>query len=87
MAEDKADKGKDAGDNGAGVEPEKSVAAHFDGPFGGYTVTAATTHLRDDKDKEKATIFSVSYVLDGGDASRPVTFCLQSGRLCPGRAA
>ncbi|TNE85591.1 MAG: peptidase S10 [Deltaproteobacteria bacterium] len=60
-------------------DPETSESAHFDGPHGGYTVTASTTHLRDAKGKEKATIFSVSYVLDGDDRSRPVTFCFNGG--------
>ncbi|MCO4745947.1 MAG: peptidase S10 [Proteobacteria bacterium] len=76
-----ADQDEKKADETPEVTPEKTVRADFDGPFGKYTVTASTTHLRDEKHKERATIFSVAYVLDGvkDPATRPVTFCFNGG--------
>lgn len=46
-----------------------------------YTATAGTLNLKDDKGEDRASVFYVSYVLDGvEDAStRPVTFCFNGG--------
>ncbi len=45
-----------------------------------YVVTASTSHLRGgDDDEPRASVFSVAYVLENGDASRPVTFCFNGG--------
>ena len=44
----------------------------------GYTATAKWLVLRK-KEKPSAEIFSVSYVADGGDQSRPVAFVFNGG--------
>src|SRR5205823_10517134 len=44
----------------------------------GYTATAKWLVLRK-KEKPSAEIFSVSYVADGGDRSRPVAFVFNGG--------
>ena len=73
-----------------GVErPEQSVttthSARLSGGIAAYSVTVSTTNLKDDKQKDTASVFSVAYVLDGVDsASRPVTFCFNGG---PGSSA
>jgi len=71
------------------VKETQSVTRHtlpLDGKQLPYTATAGTLVLRDDKGKQRASIFYVSYVLDGtkDPASRPVTFSFNGG---PGSAA
>jgi carboxypeptidase C (cathepsin A) len=62
--------------------PQVSVT-HHKGTFGGksisYTATASETYLKDKDGKPKASIFSVSYVKDGKDPNRPVTFLFNGG--------
>lgn len=63
-------------------DPMVSVTRH-QGTFGGervaYTATAGETYLKDDKGNPTARIFSIAYVKDGGDKSRPVTFLFNGG--------
>lgn len=61
------------------IPEEQSASTTLHGPHGAYSVTASTTHLRDPKGKERGTIFSVAYILEGNDRSRPVTFCFNGG--------
>ncbi|VAV91165.1 Carboxypeptidase-related protein [hydrothermal vent metagenome] len=70
-------------------EIQKSVTQHtgkFNGQTVKYTVTAADTHLKNDKGEAVASIFSIAYTKDGvKDASkRPVTFMFNGG---PGSAS
>jgi carboxypeptidase C (cathepsin A) len=62
--------------------PSVSVTRHS-GNFGGksisYTATAGETYLTDEKGKPIAAIFSTSYVKDGRDPTRPVTFLFNGG--------
>jgi carboxypeptidase C (cathepsin A) len=62
--------------------PNRSVSKHS-GSFGGktvaYTATAGETYLKDKDGKPTAAIFSTSYVKDGKDAARPVTFLYNGG--------
>lgn len=62
--------------------PTVSVTRHS-GTFGGqkmnYTATAGETYLKDKDGTPKASIFSVSYVKDGSDPNRPVTFLFNGG--------
>src|SRR4051812_28202339 len=66
------------------AEPERPIppptvsVTHHVGTFGGqrvaYTATASETYLRADDGTPKAAIFSVSYVKEPRDPSRPVVF-------------
>jgi len=62
--------------------PTVSVTRHS-GTFGGqrinYVATAAETYLKDKDGNPKASIFSVSYVKEGRDPNRPVTFLFNGG--------
>ena len=62
--------------------PTVSVTRHS-GTFGGqrvnYVATASETHLKADDGTPKASIFSVSYVKEPRDPSRPVTFLFNGG--------
>ena len=62
--------------------PQVSVT-RATGSFGGqtiaYTATASETYLKADDGTPRAAIFSVSYVKDGRDANRPVTFLFNGG--------
>lgn len=53
------------------------------GTFGGvsvaYTATARETYLKAEDGTPKASIFSTSYVKDGADPNRPVTFLFNGG--------
>ncbi|HET9895977.1 MAG TPA: peptidase S10 [Streptosporangiaceae bacterium] len=85
----------DAGPGSAGAQPPEPKddlvsTAHtitIDGTELSYTATAGRIVLRaeghtDDKfdgSKAKAEIFVISYVLDGGDTGRPVTFAFNGG--------
>ena len=70
-------------------EPERPVppptvsVTHHAGSFGGqrvaYTATASETYLRADDGTPKAAIFSVSYVREPRDPSRPVVFLYNGG--------
>ena len=63
-------------------EPLVSVTRHS-GTFGGqrvaYTATASETFLRAEDGTARAAIFSVSYVREPRDPSRPVTFLFNGG--------
>ncbi|ATE66773.1 S10 family peptidase [Rhizorhabdus dicambivorans] len=62
--------------------PVMSVTRHK-GVFGGqsiaYTATTGETYLKDKDGKPLAAIFATSYVKDGGDKGRPVTFLYNGG--------
>ncbi len=62
--------------------PIVSVTKHK-GSFGGqaiaYTATTGETYLKDKDGKPLAAIFATSYVKDGGDKSRPITFLYNGG--------
>lgn len=62
--------------------PLVSVTRHK-GVFGGvavsYTATARETYLKAEDGTPKASIFSTSYVKDGADPNRPVTFLFNGG--------
>jgi carboxypeptidase C (cathepsin A) len=71
------------------AEPERPVppptisVTHHVGTFGGqrvaYTATASETYLRAEDGTPKAAIFSVSYVKEPRDPSRPVVFLYNGG--------
>ena len=52
-----------------------------DGQTLSYTATVSTINLRDKRDDDEASLFSVAYILDGVEdpATRPVTFCFNGG--------
>ena len=62
--------------------PQRSVT-HHSGTFGGvvvnYTATAGETFLPGPDGKPRASIFSTSYIRDGNDPNRPVTFLFNGG--------
>ncbi len=62
--------------------PTVSVTRHS-GVFGGqrinYTATAGETYLKAEDGTPRAAIFSTSYVKDGKDPNRPVTFLYNGG--------
>lgn len=62
--------------------PNVSVTRHS-GTFGGqtiaYTATAGETYLKADDGTPRAAIFSTSYVKDGNDPRRPITFLFNGG--------
>lgn len=62
--------------------PIASVTRHR-GTFGGtlinYIATASETHLKSEDGTPKASIFSTSYVKEGVDPNRPVTFLFNGG--------
>ncbi|MEA3032322.1 MAG: hypothetical protein QOH86_338 [Sphingomonadales bacterium] len=63
-------------------EPTVSVT-HHRGVFGGvpvaYTATASETYLKADDGTPKASLFSIAYVKEPRDPSRPVTFLFNGG--------
>lgn len=63
-------------------DPVVSVTRHS-GTFGGqkiaYTATAGETYLKGDDGTPKAAIFSISYVKEPRDPSRPITFLFNGG--------
>ncbi|MBA3678099.1 MAG: peptidase S10 [Sphingosinicella sp.] len=63
-------------------EPSISVTRHS-GIFGGqkinYTATAGETFLKAEDGTPRAAIFTTSYVKDGRDPNRPVTFLFNGG--------
>jgi carboxypeptidase C (cathepsin A) len=62
--------------------PNISVTRHS-GTFGGqrvsYVATAGETFLKDKEGTPRASIFSISYVKEGRDPNRPVTFLFNGG--------
>ena len=62
--------------------PTVSVTRHT-GTFGGqtvaYTAIASETYLKADDGTPRASIFSTSYIRDGNDPKRPVTFLFNGG--------
>lgn len=62
--------------------PNISITRHS-GVFGGqavaYTATAGETYLKADDGTPRAAIFSTSYVKDGNDPRRPITFLFNGG--------
>ena len=62
--------------------PLRSVTRHK-GVFGGqtiaYTAITGETYLKDKDGKPTASIFSTSYIKDGGGPDRPVTFLFNGG--------
>ncbi len=65
--------------------PERRVTSSHSTCLGGetlrYTAEAGTLNLKDERGEDRASIFYVSYVLDGPEdpSSRPVTFCFNGG--------
>ena len=80
--EGQPDKPKEAAAPEPVKPPTVSVTRHS-GTFGGkrinYTATAGETYLKDKDGAPKAAIFSVAYVKEGRDPSRPVTFLFNGG--------
>lgn len=62
--------------------PNVSVTKHkgvFGGKAIGYTATTGETYLKDKDGKPLAAIYATSYVKDGGDRKRPITFLYNGG--------
>jgi carboxypeptidase C (cathepsin A) len=70
------------------IEPPRSFETRHEGVFNGrsvaYRCLAAETHLRDSQDQPRASVFSFSYLAEGDDPARPVTFMFNGG---PGSAS
>lgn len=63
-------------------EPNRSVTRHsgtFNGMRVDYRAIAGETFLTDETGKPKAAIFSTSYIREGNDPNRPVTFLFNGG--------
>lgn len=67
----------------ADIPPPFVAVTRHSGTFGGqavaYTATAGETYLKGEDGTPKASIWSIAYVKDGNDASRPVTFLFNGG--------
>src|SRR5688572_422731 len=65
------------------VPPPTISTTRHTGTFGGqriaYTATASETYLKAEDGTPKASIFSISYVREPRDRSRPVTFLINGG--------
>lgn len=65
------------------IPPPMVSVTYRSGNFGGtsisYTATAKETYLKAEDGTPKASIFSTSYVKDGADPNRPVTFLFNGG--------
>lgn len=65
------------------IPPPMISVSRRTGTFGGtsvsYTATAKETFLKAEDGTPKASIFSTSYVKDGADPNRPVTFLFNGG--------
>jgi carboxypeptidase C (cathepsin A) len=62
--------------------PNVSTTKHkgvFGGKAIGYTATTGETYLKDKDGKPLAAIYATSYVKDGGDKKRPITFLYNGG--------
>jgi carboxypeptidase C (cathepsin A) len=70
------------------TEAPRSFETRHEGIFNGeavaYRCVAAETHLPDDKGEPRASVFSFSYLAEGDDPRRPVTFMFNGG---PGSAS
>ena len=79
----KPDAPKKKGDGKPPPEEKRSITTHevtLDGKRIRYVATASTSFLRaPDDDEPRASVFTVSYVLEGGDEKRPITFCFNGG--------
>ncbi len=79
---DKPDKARPEKSDDTIPPPNRSVTKHT-GTFGGakisYTATTGETYLKDKDGKPTAAIFSTSYVKDGADPKRPITFLYNGG--------
>lgn len=80
-APDKGEK-KDAAAATATPAPNRSVTRHvgtFNGQKVSYTAVTGETFLPGPDGKPRAAIFSTSYIKDGKDPNRPVTFLFNGG--------
>lgn len=80
-AADKAEK-KDMASAAAPAAPNRSVTKHvgtFNGQKISYTAITGETFLPGPDGKPRAAIFSTSYIKDGKDPNRPVTFLFNGG--------
>ncbi len=81
MAQDDGKK-KDYATESPVPAPNVSVTKHkgvFGGKPIGYTATTGETYLKDKDGKPLAAIYATSYVKDGGDKKRPITFLYNGG--------
>ena len=83
-APDKADKSdkKEAAAPAVTQTPNRSVTKHsgtFNGQKVNYTAITGETFLPGPDGKPRAAIFSTSYIKDGKDPNRPVTFLFNGG--------
>ena len=81
-ANDRAGNAADAPVEADAPRPNRSVTRHsgtFNGVRVNYTATAGETFLPGPNRKPRAAIFSTSYVRDGADPNRPVTFLFNGG--------
>ena len=82
QAEEKDKPAAETSKNEAIAPPKRSVTKHsgrFNGQSVSYKATAGETYLKDKDGKPLAAIFSISYVKDGKDPNRPVTFLFNGG--------
>lgn len=74
---------KPAAKSDADIPPPTVSVTRHSGMFGGqnvaYTATAGETYLKAEDGTPRASIFSVAYVKDGRDPTRPVTFLFNGG--------
>ena len=72
----------DAHNDAPAPTPNRTITQHS-GTFGGttirYTAIAGETFLPGDDGRPRAAIYSTSYLRDGADANRPVTFVFNGG--------
>ena len=79
---DKAEKKDAAANMAAPAAPNRSVTKHvgtFNGQKISYTAITGETFLPGADGKPRAAIFSTSYIKDGKDPNRPVTFLFNGG--------
>ncbi|WHO40217.1 peptidase S10 [Sphingobium sp. AP49] len=83
QAQDEGKKKDEAPAAEAGVPAPNVSVTHHKGVFGGkaisYTATTGETYLKDKDGKPLAAIYATSYVKDGGDKNRPITFLYNGG--------
>lgn len=71
-----------AASNEDAPQPNRAITRHsgtFNGVRVNYSAIAGETFLTGDDGKPKAAIFSTSYIRDGNDPNRPVTFLFNGG--------
>ena len=81
LAQDDGKKKDDAAESPVPA-PNVSVTKHksvFGGKAISYTATTGETYLKDKDGKPLAAIYATSYVKDGGDKQRPITFLYNGG--------